>query len=153
MIPIVAVPGALDAPAARAAPAIPDAVLAEIGTLLARLACDPTHVGAIDLGSLPLDACQRARLRERLGRGEVIAVVDAAGRSEVAETAYAGVWWVRHEQDAHDTALEQIVVARVPALLSAHPADIERAARLLAHELALVSGADAAQQDLEATDG
>ncbi|NWG73259.1 MAG: hydrogenase expression/formation protein, partial [Rubrivivax sp.] len=85
----------------------------------------------IDLRSLPLDDAQRQMLRARLGHGEVRAVVDVAGPTTVDETAFAGLWWVRHEGADGGVLAEQIVVARVPELLFAHPADVADAAARL----------------------
>ena len=108
-----------------------DAVLREVAVLLATLARTPDFSDAIDLHSLPLSDDDREQLRQRLGRGEIEASFDLAGPTRITETAFAGVWWVRHA-DAQDRAvLEQIVVARVPALLLAHPEDIADAARQL----------------------
>lgn len=108
-----------------------EAVLRELARLLDGLAADPEAEATIDLRSLPLADADRAALRERLGRGEVEAVLDVAGATRVHETAFAGVWWVRHGETGDATAIEQIVVARIPVLLPAHPDDIGHAARRL----------------------
>ena len=111
------------------------AVLREVARLLDALARDTRFTETVDLHSLPLLDSDREQLRQRLGRGEIEAAFDFAGPTRITETAYAGVWWVRHA-DADDRAvLEQIVVAQVPALLLAHRADIDDAARRLATEL------------------
>ena len=55
------------------------------------------QAGSIDLRSLPLSDADRAQLEELLGRGEVQAKLDLAGASEVWETTYPGVWWIRHK--------------------------------------------------------
>lgn len=147
------------------ATAMLEAVLVEVRVLLARLAGNPEQIETIDLNSLPLDARTRALLRDRLGQGEVVATIEAAGRSQVVETAYPGVWWIRHETGEDDSALEQITVARVPALLCAHPVDIERASLRLADDLGRMpvprragpTGSELlgrpAQDNLEASDG
>lgn len=111
------------------------AVLREVARLLDGLAADPTLDHTIDLHSLPLAEADCAALREWLGRGEVDARLQAAGTTQVQETAYAGVWWVRHGDEDAPGALEQIVVARIPALLPAHPEDVVAAARRLADDL------------------
>lgn len=112
------------------------AVLREVARLLVGLAADPTLNEAIDLSSLPLNEEDVTQLRHCLGQGEVEATLTLGGPSLLAETAYAGVWWVRHADAEGRTMLAQIVVARVPALLLAHPADIDTAARQLESELA-----------------
>lgn len=107
------------------------AVLREVGQLLAQLAVLPDFSAAVDLRSLPMDDTGREALRQRLGFGEVKAAFDAAGPTQITETAFAGVWWVRHGDDAGGSLFEQIVVARVPELLLADPAAIvESSARL-----------------------
>lgn len=119
-----------------------DAVLHEVADALRELALDPRSERVIDLRSLPLDDGERARLRERLGAGEVYAAVDAAGRTSVDETGYTGVWWVRHANSDGAALFEQIVVARVPALLLAHPADVAAAAARLGAEVEAGTGVD-----------
>ncbi len=115
---------------------VADAVLREVARLLGELARDPQCDEAIDLNSLPLVDGERECLRQRLGSGEVEAAFNLVGPTRITETAYAGVWWVRHADVDDRPVLEHIVVARVPSLLLAHPADIESAARRLDCELA-----------------
>jgi len=107
------------------------AVLRELVNLLDGLAKDPTREGIIDLGSPPINVLDRRSLRSWLGRGEVEVVCDAAGGSSVHETAFPGVWWVVHYGPDRFAMVEQIVVARVPALLPAHPEDIVAGCRRL----------------------
>lgn len=121
-------------PVAEAAGRV-DAVLHEVADALCELALDPRCERVIDLRSLPLDDDERARLRDALGAGEVHAVVDAAGRTSVDETGFAGAWWLRHANADGAALFEQIVVARVPALLLAHPADVAAAAERLDAEV------------------
>jgi len=114
---------------------VAEALLRQVARLLEALARDPGFADVIDLRSLPMHDADRASLRERLGNGEIDASFDLVGKTRITETACAGVWWVRHANSDDCAVLEQIVVARVPALLLAHPADIEGAARRLATEL------------------
>lgn len=120
--------GPLDATAA--------AVLREVAARLQQLAREPDFSDAIDVHSLPLGESARAQLRQRLGHGEVDCALQVAGASRICETAYAGVWWLRHADAEDRTQFEQIVIARVPTLLLAHPDDIGDAAQRLAEELA-----------------
>ena len=106
------------------------AVLSEIALLLENLAATG-QAGAIDLRSLPLTEADRAELEEHLGRGEVEARLAVVGASEVWETAYAGVWWIRHLGAEGEIASETIAVTRVPEILMTHPADVEAAAARL----------------------
>lgn len=146
--PAVAGPWA-DAAADVEPGALVDAVLHECAAHLAALAREPGFATAIDLRSLPLDDAQRQLLRARLGQGEVRAVVDVAGPTTVDETAFAGLWWVRHEGADGGVLAEQIVVARVPELLFAHPADVADAAARLRGAL----GATARDDPMEDDDG
>jgi hydrogenase-1 operon protein HyaF len=128
----------LNAPPPRCDPpdaGLVEAVLQELAVLLEALAGDEQFNDAVDLHSLPLDDGAREQLRQRLGRGEIEARLELAGLTYIVETAYAGLWWVRHADADERTVFEQIVVARVPPLLPAHGADIAAAARRLSAEL------------------
>ncbi|MGO8953522.1 MAG: hydrogenase expression/formation C-terminal domain-containing protein [Rhodomicrobium sp.] len=103
-----------------------DAVLREIPVLMQRL-LETGETGTIDLRSLPMTDWDRRQIAERLGEGEVKAFVTVGGTSTVTETQFAGVWWIRHEGADGRVAAEQVVVARAPEFLLAHPADIEAA--------------------------
>ena len=105
-------------------------VLHEVLRLLNALAEDDS-TGAIDLRSLPLTAADRTELETLLGRGEVHAELNLAGRSEVRETAYPGVWWIRHLGADERVAAELIAVCPVPDILLAHPEDVRAGARRL----------------------
>lgn len=82
----------------------------------------------VGLGSLPLTEADRALLSEKLGRGEVEATVSALGPTEVYETAFAGVWWVKYMNDGGIVVAEQIEIGRVPVILESDPADIRDSA-------------------------
>ncbi|MBL8345669.1 MAG: hypothetical protein JNN03_09520 [Rubrivivax sp.] len=116
-------------------PGMAEGMLREIARLLDALARDPGFIEAIDLHSLPVSDADRAWLRQRLGRGEVEATFNLGGPTRIEETSYAGVWWIRHADADEHTVLEQIVVARVPALLLADTVDVTAAARRLGSEL------------------
>ena len=109
-------------------------VLAEIGRMLENLAASG-EPGFIDLRSLPLSDADRAQLEALLGRGEVQLELELAGVSEVWETAYSGVWWIRHRGAGGKIATEEISVCRIPEILISHPVDIEAAAGRLRQEL------------------
>ena len=112
-----------------------ESLLREIAGLLADLAA--TGRGArIDLLGLPIGPAGRAALAERLGRGEVEAALDAGGASEIWETGFAGVWWVRHFGADDRLATEQIEITAVPTVLMSQQADIAIAASRLAAGLA-----------------
>jgi hydrogenase-1 operon protein HyaF len=109
-------------------------VLTEIGQMLRTLA-EKGEAGSIDLRSIPMTDADRDHLEEILGRGEVRAELDLAGASEVWETAYAGVWWIRHKGAGSKIACEEIAVTCIPEILLTHPVDIEAAAARLSNDL------------------
>jgi len=102
-------------------------LLREIATLLKRLV-EEGKTDAIDLRSLPMSEADRNELETTLGRGEIHANVMVAGDSEVWETFYPGVWWVRHFGANHQIASESILITDVPDILKSDAADIKRAA-------------------------
>ncbi len=84
-----------------------DSLLHEIAERLADLAATG-QTSAIDLRSLPMTPADRRELEDRLGRGEIEARLTVGGASEIWETRYAGVWWVRHFGAGDKIAAEQI---------------------------------------------
>lgn len=122
-------------------------ILAEIGQLLEALSANG-EAGSIDLRSLPMTDADREQLEELLGRGEVRADLDLAGASEVWETSYAGVWWIRHKGARDKIASEEIAVTLVPEILLTHPIDVEAAATRFRDDL----GQGLASNDLHAQD-
>ena len=122
-------------------------ILTEIRQLLDALSGKGT-VGSIDLRSLPMTEADRIQLEELLGRGEVRVELDLAGASEVWETAYAGVWWIRHKGAGNKIACEEIAVTAIPEILITHPVDIEAAAARLGSDLSQA----AVSTDLQAQD-
>jgi hydrogenase-1 operon protein HyaF len=119
---------------------IADAIMSEIATLLDQFAETGEGI-AVDLRGLPMTDADRALLEHRLGRGEVSAAIDVAGISEVWETAYSGVWWVRHRGSDNRIVSEEIVVTRVPAILMSHEDDVRDAARRLREDIAALAAA------------
>jgi hydrogenase-1 operon protein HyaF len=107
-----------------------DALLMEVASLLGRL-IDHGEVGSIDLRGLPLSPSCIANLEQRLGRGEITMQLDAAGRSDIHETSFPGVWWIRHADEAGRVIAMLIEVAIVPAILRADPADMAEGLRRL----------------------
>ncbi len=110
------------------------AVLREIPDLMQRL-LDTGETGIIDLRSLPMSDWDRQELAVSLGEGEIKAFANVGGISTLSETQFAGVWWVRHEGADGRVAAEQLVVARAPEFLLAHPSDISAAQRRLSEVL------------------
>ncbi len=100
-----------------------DALLMEIADLLGRL-IDHGEAGTIDLRGLPLSPSCIANLEQRLGHGEITVQLEAAGRSEIRETGFAGVWWTRHSDEAGRVIALLIEVAMVPEILRADRDDM-----------------------------
>ena len=109
-------------------------ILREISLALSVLAATGTR-DAIDLRSLPLTGADREELEAALGRGDVSVALEAAGTSEIWETRFTGVWWLRHFGGDGRVAAEVIEVTPVPDILAAHSDDISAAAARMAAEL------------------
>lgn len=110
------------------------AVLAEIAERLQQLSAGGAD-SVIDLRSLPLTDADIAELEERLGRGEVSARVEVIGETEIHETAYAGVWWIRHLGAGQQVAAEEIAITPVPEILRSQAEDIELATSRIQEQL------------------
>ncbi len=110
-------------------------VLAEIGERLTVLVATG-EAAAIDLLSLPMTAVDRAELETLLGHGEVDAALEIAGPTQVRETGYAGVWWIRHFGAGDRIACDRIEITARPDLLASHSDDIAAAAARLRQDLA-----------------
>ena len=95
-----------------------DAILSEIAGLLQTLITDG-HSGSVDLLGLPLSASCLAALEQRLGKGEITAILTAAGKSEFRETSFPGIWWSSHADETGRVAAMLIEVALVPQILLA----------------------------------
>jgi hydrogenase-1 operon protein HyaF len=93
----------------------------------------------IDLLALPLAPGEEERMRALLGSGEVRAEVTALGRSEIAETAYPGVWLVSHHDERGELLTRFIEITHVPEFLRAQPDDIRCALERLTARLSLTS--------------
>jgi hydrogenase-1 operon protein HyaF len=111
------------------------AVLAETAERLAHLA-RTGESDAVDRAGLPMTPGDYQELDDRLGRGEVAAELDVAGRTEVWETAYAGVWRVRHRGAGDVIAVEELLITLIPDILKSHPEDCRAAAERLESALA-----------------
>ncbi|MDI9848804.1 hydrogenase expression/formation C-terminal domain-containing protein [Rhodoblastus sp. 17X3] len=110
-----------------------DALLWETHARLAHFA-ETGEIASIDLGGLPMSGRDREALDSILGRGEVSAAVEVAGRSEVWETGFSSVWRVRHFGDG-TIAADLIEITSCPSILAADRRDADNAARRLAEAL------------------
>ena len=110
-------------------------LLHEIRHALRRVA-DGKEGTVIDLRRLPLAPGEEERIEDELGKGEVRVELDALGPTVVQETSYAGVWLVTHRNIEQEVVGRFIEVTRMPELLKAQEADIERGISRLENELA-----------------
>lgn len=93
-------------------------ILHELRHALDRLIADGTpHV--IDLGTLPMSPAETEELARRLGRGEVSAVIEAEGRSEITETAFPGIWHITHRDPEGRVNIADMVALNRSALAAA----------------------------------
>lgn len=102
-----------------------DALIVEIGDLLRQL-IEHGKEGSIDLLGMPLSPSCLAGLEQRLGRGEISVLLDAAGRSEIQETSFPGVWWTRHADETGQVIATLIEVTFVPDIVRANLDDMTR---------------------------
>jgi hydrogenase-1 operon protein HyaF len=107
-----------------------DALIMEVHGLLRRL-IEHGESGSIDLFGLPLSASCLAALDQRLGQGEVRVRLDAAGRSEIHETRFPGVWWTSHSDEAGRVVAMLIEVTTIPDIVRADIEDMRLAYRRL----------------------
>jgi len=118
-------------------------VMAEVAECLGRLDREGLE-SAIDLRSLPLTEADRAQLEALLGQGEVTAHLEVAGHSIIRETAYPGVWWVRHMGAGDQVSSEELAITRLPDILVTDPGDIAAGVQRLRQQL--MSGPDRASE-------
>lgn len=130
-------------------------VLAEVGRMLEVLA-ETGQSGSIDLRSLPLTDADRQQLEEILGKGEVRAEMDLAGRSEIWETSYPGAWWIRHRGAGDKIATEEIAVCPIPEIFITHPVDIEAGCKRLRQDIETLTNStlsESSETIMEASNG
>jgi len=98
-------------------------LLNELRHALERL-LDQGTVHAIDLRGIPLAPGEEERLLAALGEGELSAVLDAQGRSEIRECSYPGIWCITHHDAAGTVVGRFIEVTFMPALLASQRPDV-----------------------------
>nr|WP_296749315.1 hydrogenase expression/formation protein [Thioalkalivibrio sp.] len=114
-------------PASTEPTGMADALLHEVANHLLTVAQGGERQ-IVELGNLPLSEGDFQVLEDRLGRGEVSAEVSASGRTEVHETSFPGVWWVKYYNAGDQPAAQQLEIGTVPMILEAHPEDIQASA-------------------------
>jgi len=103
-----------------------ESLLCEIAQAL-ELFAQTGETSTINLRALPMGDMDRKALETRLGHGEVEARLNVAGPSEIWETSFTGVWWVRHFGGDERIAAEEINITSVPDILLAHREDARAA--------------------------
>ncbi len=106
--------------------AMVDAILQQIAEGLARYLESGERV-EIDLLGLPLTAADRMALEKALGRGEVHITLEVMGESEVVETGFSGVWWIRHRDQQGRTVANLVEICAVPAIVVAEEGEMVHA--------------------------
>ena len=109
-------------------------LLHEIRHALAQLLETGTS-SCIDLKSIPLAPGEEERIARALGTGEVRAELAALGRSELIETACAGVWVVTHFDEGGAQQARFIEITSMPEILRSQEADIAAGLKRLTAQL------------------
>lgn len=110
-----------------------EAVLSELAEHLKNLIDNDTSY-VIDVNSLPLSDIDIAQLEHRLGKGEVEVNLNTIGESHIFETAYNGIWWVKHYTPEKVLISQFIEITTIPHIIKSQPEDSKLAlSRLLAN--------------------
>lgn len=103
------------------------AILSELIDHLPELASSGTqHV--IDLTSLPMTDSDKRELASLLGRGEVSITLSTIGDSQIFETGYSGIWWIKHYTADEKLISELLEITQVPEIIKSHPEDVQASA-------------------------
>lgn len=103
------------------------AVLAELNEHLTELSFSGRqHV--IDLTSLPMNDSDKRELELFLGRGEVAVTLQTMGDSQVFETGYSGIWWIKHYNADNQLIAELLEITTLPEIIKSHPEDVQASA-------------------------
>jgi len=99
------------------------ALLQEILNMLDAL-CRQGESNSIDIRSLPLSPAEYEFLEVFFGEGEVSARINALGLSEIRETRFPGIWWIRHLNAQDELIAELIEVTTLPEMLKTQMPDL-----------------------------
>lgn len=99
------------------------ALLQEIQDMLVAL-CEYGEPNSIDVRSLPLAPGDYDFLRAFFDEGEVSASINTLGMSEIKETRYSGVWWIKHYNTEEQIVAELIEVTPLPDILKTQVPDL-----------------------------
>lgn len=132
--PIIIPLAALSPAVVSDAPAGSLALMHQIGASMERLIHSKTSM-SIDIHRLPLTSQERKALERALGEGDVDVTVEALGRTQIRETGYPGVWWVKHYNLSSQLVGESIEITDIPELLKSQPEDVRSGLARLRREL------------------
>lgn len=96
---------------------------------------DAGETSIIDLRSIPLAPGEEETIINTLGQGEVRALLDVLGPSEIYETKYAGVWIVTHYNDDDNIISRFVEVTDAPDVLKSQREDVVDGLSALVTEL------------------
>ena len=85
----------------------------------------------IDLTSLPMTSTDRQELADMLGQGEVRITLSTIGDSQIYETAYSGIWWIKHYSADQKLLSELIEVTALPEIIASQSEDIQQSAEAI----------------------
>jgi hydrogenase-1 operon protein HyaF len=106
----------------------------------------------IDLKTLPFAPGEEERILALLGNGEVRAELTLFGKSEIAETAFPGVWLVSHYDGNGEPQGRFVEITHVPAILCSQAADISAGLQRLTARLSIPSTEQTDVESRPATD-
>jgi len=86
---------------------------------------------SIDIRSLPLSPAEYEFLQVFFADGEVSANINALGLSEIRETRFPGVWWIRHLNAQDEVIAELIEVTKLPDMLKTQMPDLYQSTEAL----------------------
>ncbi|MES9855482.1 MAG: hydrogenase expression/formation protein [Sedimenticola sp.] len=128
-------PISIDSPATTARAvgnALP--ILHEIHHALQRL-LESDETTVIDLRAIPFGPGDEARLLEMLGKGEIVATLNALGETRVTETSYPGVWLLDHRNPDNERIALQVEITRIPDILCSRQEDLRDSLERLVEDL------------------
>ena len=82
---------------------------------------------SIDLARQPLTSIDLIELEKLLGKGELSITLSTIGDSEIFETAFSGIWWVKHYTADQILISQFIEITNIPDIIKSQPEDMQLA--------------------------
>ena len=82
---------------------------------------------SIDLARQPLTSIDLIELEKLLGKGELSITLNTIGDSEIFETAFSGIWWVKHYTADQVLISQFIEITNIPDIIKSQPEDMQLA--------------------------